>query len=96
MRVARNICPCGVELNGGNIPRAARNIRLPGCKLNGRAAAHGRKLNDLGGGAPRAMSTALGMIRALANPATAQPGGSSPDLFRQWEDEMERVNKTNS
>ena len=35
------------------------------------------------------------IIRGLANPATAQTGGISPDLLRQWADQMERGNKAN-
>jgi integrase len=34
------------------------------------------------------------IIRGLANPAPAQAGGISPDLLRQWAEQMERANKT--
>jgi integrase len=33
------------------------------------------------------------LIRGLANPAPAQAGGISPDLLRQWAEQMERANK---
>ena len=35
------------------------------------------------------------IIRGLANPATAQAGGISPDMLRQWAEQMERTNKAN-
>ena len=35
------------------------------------------------------------IIRGLANPAPAQAGGISPDLLRQWAEQMERANKAN-
>ncbi len=33
------------------------------------------------------------IIRGLANPAPAQAGGISPDLLRQWAEQIERANK---